>query len=69
MLMSEQVRHLSEQELAMLGVQHLAYVRPMAEAEGYGIFAADGTQMALVGDRSVAFAIVRQNDLEPVSVH
>ena len=60
----------SEQELAVLGLQDLAYVREVSEGDGgYGIFAADGTQMARVADRAVAFAIVRQNELEPVSVH
>ena len=67
----EQIRHLSANELAMLGMQHLAYVKEVVVegASGYGIFAADGTQMALVGDRDLAFAVVRQNELQPVSVH
>ena len=38
-------------------------------APGYTVHAADGTQIALLPDREVAFATVRQNDLEPVSVH
>ena len=29
----------------------------------------DGTQIAVLGDREVAFATVRQHDLEPLSVH
>jgi len=67
----EQIRHLSASELAVLGLQHLAYVKQVTVegTEGYGIFAADGTQMALVGDRDIAFAVVRQNELMPVSVH
>jgi hypothetical protein len=36
---------------------------------GYAVHAADGTQIALLPDRDVAFATVRQHDLEPVSVH
>jgi hypothetical protein len=68
----EQIRHMSATDLAALGMQHVAYVKQI-EVEGtasYGIFAADGTQMAVVGaDRDIAFAVVRQNDLEPVSVH
>ena len=60
MLMSEQVRHLSEQELAMLGVQHLAYVRPMAEAEGYGSSRPTARRWPWWATASVAFAIVAE---------
>ena len=31
--------------------------------------AADGTRMAVIPNRDLAFAVVRQNDMEPVSVH
>lgn len=37
--------------------------------ELYALHRADGEQVALVGDRSLAFNIARQNDLSPVSVH
>ncbi|MGB3556821.1 MAG: DUF1150 family protein [Jannaschia sp.] len=30
---------------------------------------ADGEQVALVGNRSLAFSLARENDLDPVSVH
>ena len=36
---------------------------------GYAVHAADGTQIAVLPDRNVAFATVRQHDLEPLSVH
>ncbi|WP_299646339.1 DUF1150 family protein [uncultured Jannaschia sp.] len=35
----------------------------------YALHRADGEQVALVGDRSLAFNIAIQNDLQPVSVH
>ena len=35
----------------------------------YAVHRADGEQVALVGDRGMAFTLARQNDLEPVSVH
>lgn len=48
-------------------------VRQEAEDGGleelYAVHRADGEQVALVGDRSMAFALARQNDLRPVSVH
>jgi hypothetical protein len=55
----------------MLGMQDIAYVKRVVVDgnAGYAIHAADGTQMALIPDRAVAFAVVRQNELEPVSVH
>ncbi len=67
----EQMRLMSANDLAMLGMQHIAYVKQV-EVDGnpgFAIHAADGTQMALLGDRDIAFAVVRQNELEPVSVH
>lgn len=62
---------MTAQELAVLGVQNVAYVRPV-DHEGepaFGIFSADGTQMAIAANRDLAFAVIRQNDLEPASVH
>jgi len=62
---------MSTQELAFFGIQDIAYVRRV-EIKGtvaYAIHAADGTQIAVLADRSVAYATVRQHDLEPVSVH
>ena len=67
----EQLRQMTANDLAMLGMQDIAYVKPVVVEgkHGYAIHAADGTQMALVGDRDLAFAVVRQNELDPVSVH
>jgi hypothetical protein len=67
----EQMRQMTTNDLAMLGMQDIAYVKPVLVdgTEGFAVHAADGTQMALIGDRDIAFAVVRQNELEPVSVH
>ena len=67
----EEMRQMTANDLAMLGRQDIASVKPvMVDGNaGYAIHAADGTQMALIGDRDIAFAVVRQNELEPVSVH
>ena len=70
-LRSFESEQMTAKELAVLGVQAVAYVRA-TEAEGkpaYAIHAADGTQMAVVASRDLAFAVIRQNDMEPVSVH
>jgi hypothetical protein len=65
------VRHLSEQQLAALGVSRIAYVKPVMVngVQGFAIHAADGTPMAVAGDRDVAVAAVMQHEMLPVSVH
>ncbi len=65
------LRQLSALELGMLGMDDVAYVKRVVVegAEGYAVHAADGTQIAVLGTRDLAFAVVRQNDMEPVSVH
>jgi hypothetical protein len=65
------IRHMSSRELALFGMQDLAYVKPITvnDVAGYAVHAADGTQIAVLPDRAVAFATVRQHDLEPLSVH
>jgi hypothetical protein len=65
------VRHLSEQQLAALGVSHIAYVKPVMVngVQGFAIHAADGTPMAVAGDRDVAVAAVMQHEMLPLSVH
>jgi hypothetical protein len=63
--------------------QKIVYVRPVLvadlpepirqQAEGletiYAVHRPDGERVALVRDRSLAFALARQNDLAPVNVH
>ena len=67
----EQMRQMTTNDLAMLGMQDVAYVKPVVVEgnAGYAVHAADGTQMALIANRDLAFAVVRQNEMEPVSVH
>jgi hypothetical protein len=67
----EQMRQMTTNDLAMLGMQDIAYVKPVLVdgTEGFAVHAADGTQMALIANRDLAFAVVRQNEMEPVSVH
>lgn len=62
---------LSFKEFTLLGLEEFAYVRPVEENgnTGYGIFAADGTQVGAAPSAEVARAIIIQNDLEPMLVH
>lgn len=62
---------LSKGDFARWGVPEIAFVKRQ-EAEGtvtWSIHAADGTPMGLAPSRDLAFAAIRQHDLEPVSVH
>jgi hypothetical protein len=65
------LRQLSPQDFATFGVDHLAYVRPIQVdgAPAFSIHAADGAQLSVLPQREVAFAAIRQNDMEPMSVH
>jgi hypothetical protein len=67
----QKLRQISSQEFALLGMQDVAYVRRVTvnDEAGFAIHAADGTQVAVLPDRDIAFATVRQHDLEPLSVH
>lgn len=75
----------SVEALAALGGPKLVYVREVlagdlsgrvegldgipANTKLYAVHAADGTPMAVVDNREMAFAGARQHDFEPVSVH
>lgn len=66
-------RDITAHDFATWGLHDIAYVRKVDEPENedrpWAIFAADGTCMGLADDRDVAVIAVRQNDLEPFSVH
>lgn len=63
--------------------ERIVYVRPVvvadlpdeiqAQADGlaviYAVHAFNGDRLALVADRKLAFALARQHDRTPVSVH
>ena len=67
----QKLRQISAQEFALLGMQDMAYIRRVVvnDEAGFALHAADGTEVAVLPSRDLAFATVRQHDLEPVSVH
>jgi hypothetical protein len=67
----EGIRQLSARELGLLGMNDVAYVKRIVDdgTEAFAVHAADGTRIAVLADRDLAFVVVRQNDMEPVSVH
>ncbi len=67
----ERIVQMTAQDFRALGLAQLAYVKPVT-ADGriaYSVHAADGTEIAVMADRAIACAAVRQHDLEPLSVH
>ena len=53
------------------GLEDLAYVK-IVDIEGqklHAIHAADGTPLTVITTRALAFATVRQYEMEPLSVH
>jgi len=67
----ERIRHMSSRELALFGMQDLAYVKAVLinGVTTFAVHAADGTQITVLPDREIALATLRQHDLEPLSVH
>ena len=58
-------------QFAELWLEDLAYVKPK-QVDGrqlYAIHTADGSEVAVVEGRELAFATITQNDLEPLIVH
>ena len=41
----------------------------VGDTQIYAVHRSDGARLALVKDRSLAFALARKNDLAPVTVH
>ena len=69
--MNKDFEKFTPDQFAALGVNRLAYVRP-AVIEGrtvYAIHSADGSEIGMMAEREIAFAAVKQHDMEPVSVH
>ena len=61
----------THQQLLALGLNNVAYVRDV-EVDGataFGIFAANGQQLAILPDRETAEAAVWENGLAPVTIH
>lgn len=65
-------RHpMSEADFASWGVPEVAFVKRITvdDTVSWSIHAADGTQMGLAPSRDLAFAAIKQHELEPLSVH
>jgi hypothetical protein len=65
------IHHISVAELATLGMEEIAFVKPVMTDKGpaYAIHAADGTPMAIASDAILAQAAIIQHDMRPSLVH
>jgi len=65
------IRHISTEQLAQLGMQQIAYVKPVVVngTAAFAIHAADGTPMAIAGELDVALAAIMQHEMVPAQVH
>jgi hypothetical protein len=65
------IRTMSPEQFAQLGMTKLAYVKPVTVngTEGFAIHAADGTPMAIADNRDVALAAIVQHEMVPTLVH
>lgn len=64
-------RDMSAMDFAAYGLQEVAYVKPVIvdDEVAFAVHGADGTPLAVIDSRETAFAVIRQNDMEPVSAH
>lgn len=70
MTITEKLREMSPQDFVLVGMQQLAYIKPTVVngVSSFSIHAADGTQIGVAPSRDIAFAAVKQHELEPVSL-
>lgn len=72
MIKLEPPKHqLSSRDLGSLGLEDTAYIKSVT-VDGqklHAIHAADGTPLTVVAERDIAFATVRQHEMQPKSVH
>ncbi len=71
MIAEHTLKTMPDADWGAFAVDHVAYVKriEMNGQIGYAIHAADGTPITVMDNRDVAMAAVRQNGLEPASVH
>ena len=71
MIAEHEYKPLTPAEWQASMLNQVAYIKPVLEngQPAFSVHAADGTPLAIIGDRDTAFAAVRSHDLEPVNVH
>ncbi len=64
------LRSLSSSAFLSLGVNQIAYIRPInvTHQTAYALYAADGSRLAVIETLEGAVIAARQNDLDPVTL-
>jgi hypothetical protein len=62
---------MSDADLAVLGLADVAYLRPVVidGQPGFAVHAANGNRLGIAPTREIARAFIREQELEPVSLH
>lgn len=70
-LSANALRNLSTRDFVRLGVEDVAYLRPVLlnGAQAFSIHAADGTPIGAAPSMQLAAAAIRQHEMEPALVH
>lgn len=64
------LKGLSSQDFLRIGMNEIAYMRPLTEeGRSFGVYAADGTQLGVLESKARALEAMRHNDLMPVTLH
>ncbi len=65
------IREITKQDLAALGLGQVAYVRSVVidGSPAFAVHAANGQTLGALASDAAAQMAIRQNDLEPVSLH
>ncbi len=66
---TKQNMEIGDAAMAMMGINHVTYIRPAQGEEGYAVYAADGTRLAVFPNYEAAYFTARQFNLTPLSVH
>jgi len=69
--MTAVLRHMTPEAFSQLGVNEVAYVRRVKVSGdwAYAIHAADGTPLGVAPERRIAYAAIREHEMEPQSLH
>jgi hypothetical protein len=65
------LRHISAEQFAQLGMKQIAYLKPIVVngSARFAIHAADGTRIAIAEGLDVAIAAIVQHEMEPAQLH
>lgn len=70
------LKGLSSNDFLRIGMNEIAYVRPLSVGatggdvkNAFAVYAADGTQLSVLDSMDMAMATLKHNDLLPVTLH